>query len=107
MIKLLVEEYGWIDTTIGATGNLVFFIGSIVFLPSFNGWQTTGRWLFIAGSLLMKFGAVGDIFVKIYEAQERRADGWARADAERALFRADRLPIERARACASTAAALP
>jgi hypothetical protein len=72
-IKTLVQDYGWIHTTIGAIGNFVFFIGSIFFLPSFHGWLTTGVWLFISGSLLMMFGAVGDIFVRIYEAEERRA----------------------------------
>ena len=34
---------------------------------------TVGVWLFILGSLLMMFGAVGDIFVRIYEAEERKA----------------------------------
>ena len=72
-IKTLVQDYGWIHTTIGAIGNFVFFIGSILFLPSFHGWLTVGVWLFILGSLLMMFGAVGDIFVRIYEAEERKA----------------------------------
>jgi len=72
-IKTLVQDYGWIHTTIGAIGNFVFFIGSIFFLPSFDGWLTTGVWLFIFGSLLMMLGAIGDIFVRVYEAEERRA----------------------------------
>jgi len=72
-IKELVQDYGWIHTTIGAIGNFIFFIGSIFFLPSFHGWITTGVWLFISGSLLMMFGAIGDIFVRVYEAEERKA----------------------------------
>jgi YrhK-like protein len=72
-IRTLVQDYGWIHTSIGAVGNFVFFIGSIFFLPSFHGWLTMGVWLFVLGSLLMMFGAVGDIFVKVYEAEERKA----------------------------------
>ncbi len=73
MIRTLVQDYGWIHTSIGAIGNFVFFIGSIFFLPSFKSLLVVGVWLFIIGSLLMMIGAIGDFFVKIYEAEERKA----------------------------------
>ncbi len=38
-----------------------------------------GVWLFIIGSLLMMMGAIGDIFVKVYESEERRERARARA----------------------------
>lgn len=72
-IQALVQDYGWIHTSIGAIGNFVFFIGSIFFLPQFKSMLVVGVWLFILGSLLMFVGAVGEFFVKIYEGQERRA----------------------------------
>jgi hypothetical protein len=73
LIKTLVQDYGWIHTAIGAIGNFIFFVGSIFFLPSEHSMLTAGVWLFIIGSLLMMFGAIGEIFVKIYDAEERRA----------------------------------
>ena len=33
--------------------------------------MTLGVWLFIAGSLLMLVGAIGDMLVKIYEARTK------------------------------------
>lgn len=72
ILKTVIQDYGWIHTSIGAIGNFIFFIGSIFFLPSFSSLLVVGVWLFITGSLLMMFGAIGEIFVKIYEAEERR-----------------------------------
>lgn len=71
-IKTLVQDYGWIHTSIGAIGNFIFFIGSIFFLPQFKSMLVVGVWLFITGSLLMMMGAIGEFFVKIYDGQERR-----------------------------------
>jgi hypothetical protein len=73
LLKTVVQDYGWIHTAIGAIGNFIFFVGSIFFLPSFHSMLTTGVWLFIIGSLLMMCGAIGEFFVKLYDAQERRA----------------------------------
>lgn len=80
-LKTLVKDYGWIHTAIGAIGNFIFFVGSIFFLPSFHSMLTTGVWLFITGSLLMMMGAIGEFFVKIYDAEERKAARQARAGA--------------------------
>ena len=73
LLQILVQDYGWIHTAIGAIGNLTFFVGSIFFLPSFKHEETIGVWLFILGSLLMLVGALGDFFVKYYEAREKSA----------------------------------
>lgn len=53
-------EYEWIHISIGVVGNATFFVGSIFFLPVYSDWMTFGVWLFITGSLLMLFGAIGD-----------------------------------------------
>ena len=79
LIKTIVQDYGWIHTAIGAIGNFIFFIGSIFFLPNFHSMLVLGVWLFIIGSLLMMMGAIGEIFVKIYDAEERRERTRARA----------------------------
>ena len=70
-LQILVRDYGWIHGSIGMAGNLLFFIGSIAFLPRFAPYMTMGVWLFILGSLLMLLGALGDLAVKVYEAREQ------------------------------------
>lgn len=79
ILKTIVQDYGWIHTSIGAIGNFIFFIGSIFFLPNFSSLLVVGVWLFITGSLLMMFGAIGDLFVRIYDAEERREQARAKA----------------------------
>lgn len=78
-IRTLVQEFGWIHSGLGVFGNTSFFLGSIVFLPTFERWeavgmewQTVGVWLFIVGAFFMLVGAVGNLLVKIFETQERR-----------------------------------
>lgn len=78
-IRTLVQEYGWIHTGIGLFGNTLFFVGSVIFLPTFKQleainmeWQTVGVWLFIIGAFLMLVGTLGNLLVKIYEALEKR-----------------------------------
>ncbi|MDF3352087.1 YrhK family protein [Sulfitobacter sp. KE34] len=78
-LKTLVQEYGWIHTGLGLLGNVAFFVGSVVFLPSLAKWeavgvewQTVGVWLFLFGAFLMLVGTAGNLLVKIYEAREKR-----------------------------------
>ena len=67
VLKTLLQDYSWIHTGLGVTGNLTFFVGSILFLPQFEPWKTTGVWLFIAGSLLMLVGALGNLLTGLIE----------------------------------------
>ncbi len=67
LIRVLVHDYGWIHTGIGLVGNVLFFIGSIYFLPSFESWKVWGVWLFIAGAALMSVGSLGRLLVSTLE----------------------------------------
>lgn len=52
------ERFHWVHTGLGLTGNVSFFVGSVLFL-----WESTqlmGTWLFIVGSLGMLLGSIGD-----------------------------------------------
>jgi multisubunit Na+/H+ antiporter MnhG subunit len=78
-LKTLVQDFGWIHTGVGLTGNVLFFVGSIAFLPRLGKvrlpwgaeteWQTVGVWLFIFGAFFMMVGSMGALLVKIYEAR--------------------------------------
>jgi hypothetical protein len=67
LIKTIVQDYGWIHLSLGLAGNLMFVIGSVLFLPRFGAWQTTDVWLFIIGSALMMVRALGNLLVSLYE----------------------------------------
>ena len=73
MVRLIVKDFGWIHTSLGLVGNVLFFTGSVFFLPSFSSYQTLGVWLFIVGSFLMLIGALGELGLKIVEGRDRRA----------------------------------
>jgi hypothetical protein len=60
--RAFFEKYEWIHTTLGILGNVLFFVGSIMFL--YEALKRLGVWLFIVGSFLMLVGAVGDAVVK-------------------------------------------
>lgn len=61
-IRRLARDYDWIHTGVGIAGNLMFFIGSILFL--FEPAKVVGIWLFILGSFGMLVGSVGRAIVK-------------------------------------------
>ena len=69
-IRTLVRDYGWIHLSIGLTGNALFFVGSVLFLPKFDHLDPIPVWIFIVGSLLMLIGALGQLLVRIYETEE-------------------------------------
>lgn len=52
--------------SLGLLGNLGFFVGSILFLPSLEQWKTIGVWLFIVGSFFMLVGALGQLLVSLW-----------------------------------------
>ena len=66
VLKTIVQDYGWIHSSLGVLGDTTFFIGSILFLPRFEQIQTIAVWLFIIGSFLMLIGGVGSMLVSIW-----------------------------------------
>lgn len=65
LIKVIVNDYGWIHLSLGLFGNFAFFVGSILFLPHFEIYKTLGVWLFIFGAFFMLLGSVGRLLVDI------------------------------------------
>lgn len=71
-IRTLVQDFGWIHLSLGLLGNATFLAGSILFLPAFEPWKTTGVWLFIVGAFLMAIGSLGRLLVDVWERQADR-----------------------------------
>ncbi|NIH85165.1 YrhK family protein [Amycolatopsis granulosa] len=68
--KVFVREFPTIHLTIGVTGNIIFFVGSVLFL-----WHAAERiaiWLFIVGSFGMMLGAIGHA---VYIHERHRLNG--------------------------------
>ncbi|GKX34294.1 MAG: hypothetical protein MnENMB40S_19120 [Rhizobiaceae bacterium MnEN-MB40S] len=68
-IQMLVRDYGWIHLSLGLLGNVLFFIGSLMFLPSLEEFKSVGIWLFIVGSFLMFVGSLGRMLVDIWNGK--------------------------------------
>lgn len=78
-IKTLVQDFGWVHLGIGLTGNLLFAVGSVMFLPHLGevdlplfgivDWKTVGVWLFIVGASFMFIGSLGSLLVSVYSAK--------------------------------------
>lgn len=64
---LVFQEYSWIHMGIGLIGNVLFFTGSILFLPALEPYKPIGVGCFIIGSFLMLIGAIGRFVVDIYD----------------------------------------
>lgn len=63
VLREFFDEYRWIHLLLGLLGNLLFFVGSVLFL--FDGLlQAVGVWGFVAGSFLMLVGSSGEALVK-------------------------------------------
>ncbi|MGR3496915.1 YrhK family protein [Citreimonas sp.] len=82
-LKTLVQEYSWVHLGLGLCGNVLFFLGSVAFLPRLAKvvppwldhpveWQTAGVWMFILGAFLMLVGSLGQLLVSIFEAREKQ-----------------------------------
>lgn len=67
-VEELVQDYEWFHTMLGILGNVLFFVGSVMFL--FESARTVGVWLFIVGSFGMAVGSVGAALVR--RARRRR-----------------------------------
>lgn len=71
LIGTLVRDYRWIHVTLGIIGNTSFFVGSIFFL--YKSMETAAIWLFIAGSLGMLIGSVGEAIVNFEEQRIKQS----------------------------------
>ena len=66
-LRLIVRDYGWIHLSLGLFGNVAFFVGSVMFLPSLESWRVVAVWLFIVGSFFMLIGSIGQLLVDIWK----------------------------------------
>lgn len=64
-----LRDFPWIHLGIGLFGNLLFFVGSIMFF--WSSVKTLAIWLFVIGSLGMLLGSIGELLVRV----ERRRRG--------------------------------
>ncbi|MFC4358187.1 YrhK family protein [Halobium salinum] len=64
-LRVLVQEYEWIHLSLGILGNVLFFVGSVLFL--FESVTRLDIYTFIVGSFLMLVGAVGKALVRYVE----------------------------------------
>lgn len=64
-----LRDFPWIHLIIGLTGNLMFFVGSIMFF--YKSLETGAIWFFVLGSLGMLLGSLGELFVRV----EKRRTG--------------------------------
>lgn len=69
LIEICVRDYAWIHTIIGLLGNVAFVTGSVLFLMQ---QQQQGILFFIAGSLGMLIGNLGNAVVMMIERRWRR-----------------------------------
>lgn len=67
VLKVVVQDYGWIHLMLGWLGNAAFFVGSILFLPQFEQYKVLGVWLFIVGAFLMWVGSSGRVLVDLWD----------------------------------------
>ncbi len=80
VLKTLVKEYGWLHLSLGLFGNVSFFLGSILFLPSFEPYKKIGVWLFIIGAFFMMIGAIGRLLVDIWDNKGKESKNKNRSD---------------------------
>ncbi|WP_217251503.1 YrhK family protein [Streptomyces sp. AC602_WCS936] len=60
--RYLLQDFPFIHLIIGGFGNTAFLVGSVFFLyPSL---ERLALWLFVAGSLGMFVGTLGEVFVR-------------------------------------------
>lgn len=71
IIRTLVQDYGWVHLSLGLLGNIAFFVGSILFLPTFESYKIVGVWLFIIGSFFMMIGAIGRLLVSLWSDEDQ------------------------------------
>lgn len=60
--RYLLQDFPLIHLVIGGFGNTAFLVGSVCFL--FPSLEKVALWLFVAGSLGMFAGTIGEVFVR-------------------------------------------
>ncbi|MEU3275879.1 YrhK family protein [Streptomyces antibioticus] len=60
--RYLLQDFPLIHLIIGGFGNTSFLVGSVFFL--FPSLERIALWLFVAGSLGMFVGTMGEVFVR-------------------------------------------
>lgn len=68
--KVFVREFPTVHLAIGVLGNIIFFVGSVLFL--WHSVEVLAIWLFIVGSFGMMLGAIGQA---IYIHERHRLNG--------------------------------
>ncbi len=71
-LRKLVHDFRWFHIAVGLFGNLLFVVGSVLFLPTMKAWQTAGVWMFITGSALMFLGALGELLKQVLPTRGTR-----------------------------------
>ncbi|EFL10025.1 predicted protein [Streptomyces sp. AA4] len=69
-VKSFVREFPTIHLVVGVLGNVIFFVGSVLFLSAST--ELLAIWLFIIGSLGMMLGAIGQA---VYIHERHRLNG--------------------------------
>lgn len=70
-IGTALREFPWVHLGIGLVGNALFLVGSVLFF--WDSVMTLAIWMFVAGSLGMFLGSVGEILVRV-EKHRRSQD---------------------------------
>lgn len=70
MLVRIAKDFPVIHSVIGLAGNLLFFIGSILFFKVFEAFYTFAVWLFVAGSLFMLIGSIGEVLRKFVQIED-------------------------------------
>lgn len=76
-LKTFVHKYRWIHLSIGLLGNTSFVVGSLMYL--FEHSREVGTWFWLAGSVGMLLGRIGEAFAEGLDHHWRRLE----AEAER------------------------
>ncbi|WP_409180327.1 YrhK family protein [Amycolatopsis sp. VS8301801F10] len=69
-VKSFVREFPTIHLAVGVIGNVIFFVGSVLFISDAT--ELLAIWLFIVGSFGMMLGAIGQA---IYVHERHRLNG--------------------------------
>ncbi|GHF32562.1 hypothetical protein FHX82_005159 [Amycolatopsis bartoniae] len=69
-MRSFIREFPTVHLVIGVIGNVIFFVGSVLFLWSWA--EQLAIWLFIIGSFGMMLGAIGQA---IYIHERNRLNG--------------------------------